>query len=75
MSYKLASSSWGKEELKAIQRVIKSDRFSMGAEVTAFEEDFAAWHNVKYGVMVNSGSSANLISIASLFHKNIISKF
>ena len=71
MSYKLASSSWGKEELKAIQRVIKSDRFSMGAEVTAFEEDFAAWHNVKYGVMVNSGSSANLISIASLFHKNI----
>ena len=71
MSYKLASSSWGKEELKAIQRVIKSDRFSMGSEVTAFEEDFAAWHNVKYGVMVNSGSSANLISIASLFHKNI----
>lgn len=71
MSYKLASSSWGEEELKAIQRVIKSDRFSMGSEVTAFEEDFAAWHNVKYGVMVNSGSSANLISIASLFHKNI----
>ena len=70
MSYKLASSSWNQEELNAIQRVIKSERFSMGPEVVAFEKEFAGWHNVKYGVMVNSGSSANLISIASLFHKN-----
>ena len=70
MSYKLAASSWGQEELNAIQRVIKSDRFSMGAEVAAFEEEFAGWHNLKYGVMVNSGSSANLISIASYFFKN-----
>ena len=70
MSYKLASSSWNQEELNAIQRVIKSGRFSMGPEVLAFEKEFAGWHNVKYGVMVNSGSSANLISIASLFHKN-----
>jgi CDP-6-deoxy-D-xylo-4-hexulose-3-dehydrase len=70
MSYKLATSSWDQEELNAIQRVIKSERFSMGPEVLAFEKEFAAWHNIRYGVMVNSGSSANLISIASLFHKN-----
>jgi CDP-4-dehydro-6-deoxyglucose reductase, E1 len=70
MSYKLAASSWGQEELDAIQRVIKSEQFSMGAEVIAFEEAFADWHNLKYGVMVNSGSSANLISIASYFYKH-----
>ena len=70
MSYKLATSSWGQEELDAIQRVIKSERFSMGAEVEAFEEAFANWHNLNYGVMVNSGSSANLISIASYFYKH-----
>ena len=70
MSYKLAASSWGQEELNAIQRVINSEQFSMGPEVAAFEKEFAAWHNLKYGVMVNSGSSANLISIASYFYKN-----
>lgn len=70
MSYKLAASSWGQEELNAIQRVINSEQFSMSSEVAAFEKEFAAWHNLKYGVMVNSGSSANLISIASYFYKN-----
>ena len=70
MSYKLAASSWGQEELDAIQRVIESERFSMGPEVAAFEQAFADWHNLKYGVMVNSGSSANLISIASYFYKH-----
>jgi CDP-4-dehydro-6-deoxyglucose reductase, E1 len=70
MSYKLAASSWGPEELEAIQRVISSDRLTMGAEVTAMEEEFAAWHGIKYGVMVNSGSSANLIAVASFAYKN-----
>ena len=70
MSYKLAASSWGQEELDAIQRVIESEQFSMGSEVAAFEESFADWHNLKYGVMVNSGSSANLIGIASLFFRS-----
>ena len=70
MSYKLAASSWGPEELDAIQRVISSDRFTMGGEVAALEEEFAAWHGMKYGVMVNSGSSANLIAVASFAYKN-----
>jgi CDP-4-dehydro-6-deoxyglucose reductase, E1 len=70
MSYELAASSWGQEELDAIQRVISSDRLTMGAEVTALEEEFAAWHDMKYGIMVNSGSSANLIAVASLAYKN-----
>ena len=47
MSYKLAASSWGQEELDAIQRVIKSEQFSMGSEVAAFEKSFANWHDLK----------------------------
>ena len=41
----------------------------MGPEVAAFEEAFAAYHGKKNAVMVNSGSSANLIAVAALFHK------
>jgi len=41
----------------------------MGPEVAAFEQEFAAYFGMRYGVMVNSGSSANLIGIAALFYK------
>src|SRR6266851_8387630 len=40
----------------------------MGPEVAAFEKEFAAYFGMRYGVMVNSGSSANLVSIAALFY-------
>ena len=69
MFYSLASSSWGPEELKAIQRVVDSGMFTMGENVKAFEREFAAYFGMKYGVMVNSGSSANLVAVASLFFK------
>ena len=41
MFYELAVSTWGPEEIAAIQRVIASDRFTMGPHVAAFEEAFA----------------------------------
>lgn len=69
MFYELAVSTWGKEEIDAIQRVIASDRFTIGPSVAAFEEAFAAYHKRKYAVMVNSGSSANLLAVAALFYK------
>jgi CDP-4-dehydro-6-deoxyglucose reductase, E1 len=69
MFYKLAVSTWGHEEIEAIQRVIASNRFTMGPNVAAFEEMFAHYHGRKYAVMVNSGSSANLVAVAALFYK------
>ncbi len=69
MFYELATSSWGQEELDAIQSVIDSDRFTMGPRVAEFERRFAAYLGKRFAVMVNSGSSANLISVASLFYK------
>lgn len=67
--YELAGSSWGAEELAAIRRVIDADRFTMGDNVAAFEREFAAYHGKRHAVMVNSGSSANLIAVASLCHR------
>ena len=69
MFYELAASSWGPEEEKAIERVISSNRYTMGQEVAALEKEFADYHGKAYGVMVNSGSSANLVAVASLFFK------
>ena len=69
MFWDLAADTWGDEERAAIERVVKSGRYTMGPEVAAFEEAFAAYHGKKNAVMVNSGSSANLIAVAALFHK------
>ena len=64
--YPLATSSWDQAEYDALDRVIKSNQFSMGTEVRAFEEQFARQFGSKYAVMVNSGSSANLLIVAAL---------
>jgi CDP-6-deoxy-D-xylo-4-hexulose-3-dehydrase len=69
--YPLATSSWDQAEQDALQRVIASDMFSMGPEVRAYEEQFATQFGSKFAVMVNSGSSANLLMTAALcFTKN-----
>jgi len=63
--YPLATSTWDEEEYAAIQAVVTSGRFTMGPEVRSFEEEFAAYFGSKHAVMVNSGSSANLIALAA----------
>ena len=42
----------------AIQGVLDSCQFTLGSEVAAFEEEFAAYCGVKHGVGVNTGTSA-----------------
>src|SRR5258708_20793989 len=69
MFYELATPTWDREEIEAINRVVASGQFTMGANVRAFEEAFARYFGAKYGVMVNSGSSANLVAVAAFFHK------
>ncbi|TRO20787.1 DegT/DnrJ/EryC1/StrS family aminotransferase [Ectopseudomonas mendocina] len=69
MNYPLASSTWDEAEYSAIQRVIQSGVFSMGREVATFESDFLKWVGSRYAVMVNSGSSANLLMVAALFFR------
>jgi CDP-6-deoxy-D-xylo-4-hexulose-3-dehydrase len=70
MTYELSSTSWGQEELDAMQRVLRSGRFTMGEQVRLFENAFAARFGTKHAVMVNSGSSANLVGVAALFYRS-----
>ncbi|KQR38840.1 DegT/DnrJ/EryC1/StrS family aminotransferase [Microbacterium sp. Leaf159] len=64
-AYPLATTTWDDAEYAAIRRVTDSGRFTMGPLVKEFEAGFAAHFGASYGVMVNSGSSANLIAVAA----------
>ncbi len=66
MKYPLACDTWDNKELEAIQSVIKSGRYTMGPKVKQFEKEFAKFFRCTDAVMVNSGSSANLLMIALL---------
>jgi CDP-6-deoxy-D-xylo-4-hexulose-3-dehydrase len=68
MRYDLASTSWGPEELDAIVRLLGQNRLTMGDAVRRFEQEFAARVGARHAVMVNSGSSANLVGVAALSH-------
>lgn len=69
MTYPLANSSWDEEEYAAIRSVTESGMFSMGPRVAEFEQAFAAWCGSKHCVMVNSGSSANLVMVGALRYR------
>src|SRR5688500_17712489 len=43
---------------EAVLRVLASTTYVLGPEVEAFEKEFAALHNVKHAVAVNTGTSA-----------------
>lgn len=64
--YPTAFSKWDREEYAAINNVIHFNQFTMGPRVAEFEQAFAAAHLRKHAIMVNSGSSANLIAVAAL---------
>ncbi len=69
MKYPLASSSWDDKEIAAMMEVIHSDNYTMGKKVETYERNFAEFFGSKYAIMVNSGSSANLLAVASLFFR------
>lgn len=69
MNYNLANNTFGDEETQAILEVIKSGQLTMGEKVKEFERAFAKRFDSPFAVMVNSGSSANLLGLASLFYK------
>ena len=62
--YPLIETTYSKEEILAMMDVLVTDRLTMGKNVSQFEEYFAKYVGTKYAIMVNSGSSANLLSMA-----------
>ncbi len=63
--YPLASSTWGAEERAAILEVCGSGKYTMGEKVSLFEAAFSDYIGTRFAVMVNSGSSANLLMTAA----------
>jgi CDP-6-deoxy-D-xylo-4-hexulose-3-dehydrase len=62
-----ANAVYSKEEINAVNKVLKNHLTLMdGPLVKEFENKVANIFGKKYGVMVNSGSSANLIALAAL---------
>lgn len=71
MKYPLASSSWDNKEIEAIHSVIDKGIYTMGDGVHNFENNFANFIGSKFCVMVNSGSSANLLAVAAMFYTKV----
>jgi CDP-6-deoxy-D-xylo-4-hexulose-3-dehydrase len=66
MRVPLASSGLRKSDIDAVIRVLESGNLTMGNEVKNFEAKMSSYLGVKHFVMVNSGSSANLLMIEAL---------
>src|SRR4051812_13837090 len=62
-----AQAVFGKEEIAAVVKVLQNpSKIAPGAAVAEFEKKIAALFGKKYGIMVNSGSSANLLAFEAL---------
>lgn len=68
MKFPLMRNNILREDLDAVIEHLKQDDpiLTHGANVRAFEEEWSAWLGVKYSVFVNSGASANLLTMAIL---------
>lgn len=57
-----------REDLDAVIKHLQQDEplLTQSKNVKAFEEEWAEWLGVKYSVFVNSGSSANQLTLAAL---------
>lgn len=58
--------SYGPEEVIESLESLMSTWVTMGKKVRSFEEQFAGYLGTKHGLMVNSGSSANLVALSAL---------
>jgi CDP-6-deoxy-D-xylo-4-hexulose-3-dehydrase len=63
---RLHEPTFAAEEINAALDCMLSTKVTMGPKVRSFEETFAAHFGWKYGLMNNSGSSANLLAVAAI---------
>lgn len=52
--------------LDAVNKVFDSGRLVMGESVKSFEQEFAAFHNMKFGVGVDNGTNALVLGLRAL---------
>lgn len=68
MKFPLMRNNILREDLEAITEYLQQDDpiLTHGANVRAFESEWSEWLGIKYSVFVNSGASANLLTMAIL---------
>ena len=68
MKFPLMRNNILREDLDAVIEYLKQDDpiLTHGANVRAFEAEWSAWLGVKHSVFVNSGASANLLTITAI---------
>lgn len=68
MQYPLIRNNFSREDLDAVISLLSEDdpRLTNGEKVKEFEQAWSEWLGVKFSVFVNSGSSANLLSLSLL---------
>ena len=63
---KLSEPPIGEEEIAAVAEVVRSGHLAMGANVRAFEKEFAAYLGCKHAIALNSGTAALQLGIQAL---------
>ena len=60
--------NYGEEEINAVVEILKTQSFSLvsGSKTLEFEKKISEIFGKKFGLFVNSGSSANLLALSSL---------
>ena len=67
ITYKLSEDTFDKKEINTVVKLFKSkQKLSYGKNVKLLEKKIAKIHNRKYAIMVNSGSSANLLGVSAV---------
>lgn len=66
MIINFAQTDYDQAETNAVNRVLSSPLLASGPENEAFEKEFAEYVGTNFSICVNSGSSANLLALASL---------
>ena len=70
MKVPLALEGLTAEEIEIVCEVFRSGNLTMGERVKNFELEFANKFGSKFAVMVNSGSSANLLALEVMRNNN-----
>ena len=68
LDWPLMKNNIAREDLDAVCRLLQQDDpvLTQSKNVWAFEEEWSRWLGVRHSVFVNSGSSANLVTLAAL---------
>ncbi|HLG27603.1 MAG TPA: DegT/DnrJ/EryC1/StrS family aminotransferase, partial [Paenisporosarcina sp.] len=74
MKFPLGQNSHDSDDILNMVSNLLSEKFTMGEQVSNFEKLFAEYVGAKHAVMVNSGSSANLIALSVISNHKYVGR-